>query len=289
VAKERDVGGRLDLSNSERDLPEVDRQTIEDFGNQWTRFDALSENICSRAQLVDHCGPVFDIDELKGARVLDIGSGSGCVVKMLVDAEARHVTAVEPSKAMLSCKANTAAFKDRIEYVQVTGDQAPLGNFDVAISLGVIHHIRRPDGVMRRVSQALKPGGAFIVWVYGYEGNEIYLAIMDPLRKLTQRLPDTALNLLCYLFALALSLYTFLCRALPLPMAPYMRAVIARQTLGERILTIFDQLNPAYAKYYRREEILQLFNAAGFCDIQCYHRHGYSWTVVGRRHPMKEE
>jgi 2-polyprenyl-3-methyl-5-hydroxy-6-metoxy-1,4-benzoquinol methylase len=277
------------LNNNERDFTEVDRQTIEDFGNQWTRFDELSDNICSRAQLVDHCGPVFDIDELKGARVLDIGSGSGCVVKMLIDAEAQHVTAVEPSKAMLSCKANTAAFKERIDYVQVTGDKAPLGNFDAAISLGVIHHIKRPDGVMRRVAHALKPGGAFIVWVYGYEGNEIYLAIMDHLRKVTQRLPDTVLNVLCYVFAVALSLYTFISKALPLPMARYMREVIARQTFRERILTIFDQLNPAYAKYYRRNEILQLFKTNGFCDIQYYHRHGYSWTVVGRRPSKRME
>lgn len=264
-------------------LTEIDHRTIEDFGNQWTRFDRLSENICSKEQLADHCGPLFDVESVKGARVLDIGSGSGCVVKMLIDAGANHVTAVEPSQAMDACKANTSIFADRIDYIKAPGDQAPLGDFDVAISLGVIHHILQPDSVVRRVWDALKPGGAFIVWIYGHEGNELYLAVIEPVRKITQRLPDTLLLPICHLLAIVLSLYSFLCRFLPLPMAGYMREVIARQSFRERVVTIFDQLNPAYAKYYRREEAVRLLTANGFDDVKCYQRHGYSWTVVGRR------
>ncbi len=48
-------------------------------------------------------------------------------------------------------------------------------------------------------------------------------------------------------------------------------------------LTVFDQLNPTYAKYYTRDEAEALAAGAGFTDIQLYHRHGYSWTVVARR------
>ena len=271
------------MGANDANLTKVDHQTIEDFGEQWTRFAALSENICSKEQLVDHCAPVFDVETLKGASVLDIGSGSGCVVKMLMDSGVSHVTAVEPSQAMAACKANTKAFADRIEYVQAPGDQAPLGDFDAAISLGVLHHIQRPGSVVRRVRTALKPGGTFIVWIYGHEGNELYLALMGPLRKITQRLPDVVLQPLCYLLAAILSFYCLMCRFFPLPMAAYMRGVIARQKFRERVLTVFDQLNPAYAKYYRRDEAIALLASNGFGDVKCYHRHGHSWTVTGRR------
>lgn len=45
-------------------------------------------------------------------------------------------------------------------------------------------------------------------------------------------------------------------------------------------MTIYDQLNPAYARYYRKEEIVKLMEIGGFKDISLYYRHGYSWTAV---------
>jgi hypothetical protein len=51
----------------------------------------------------------------------------------------------------------------------------------------------------------------------------------------------------------------------------------------KRRLAIYDQLNPAYAKYYTREEAAALLAAAGFVDIRLHHRHGYSWSVIGTK------
>jgi len=51
----------------------------------------------------------------------------------------------------------------------------------------------------------------------------------------------------------------------------------------KRRVVIYDQLNPAYAKYYTREEACALLARHGFDDIRLHHRHGISWTVVGTR------
>ena len=50
-----------------------------------------------------------------------------------------------------------------------------------------------------------------------------------------------------------------------------------------RVQVIFDQMKPAYAKYYRREEAMQLVRSAGFENVRVHHRHGYSWTVLGTK------
>lgn len=50
---------------------------------------------------------------------------------------------------------------------------------------------------------------------------------------------------------------------------------------------IYDQLNPAYAKYYRRDEARALLEDAGFQDVRLHHRHGYSWTVLGTHPPAQ--
>ena len=62
-----------------------------------------------------------------------------------------------------------------------------------------------------------------------------------------------------------------------------MRNVFARMDRRARYLVIYDQLNPAYAKYYRRDEAIALLADAGFADVAAHHRHGYSWTVIGRK------
>jgi hypothetical protein len=62
-----------------------------------------------------------------------------------------------------------------------------------------------------------------------------------------------------------------------------MRKVFTRLTPAKRRLVLYDQLNPAYAKYYARDEARGLLAHAGFRDICLHHRHGYSWSVIGTK------
>ncbi len=261
----------------------VIRRTIEDFGAQWTRYPDNDGYYASVTMLADILAPFVAPEELRGARVAEIGSGSGRIVNMLLDAGAAHVTALEPSAAMEALRRNIADRADRVTCVQAPGEQLPIGNFDAVLSIGVLHHIVDPAPVVLRAHEALKPGGRFIGWIYGREGNRLYLAVATPLRWLTRRLPDAVLAALAHALVLPLSLYVLLCRFLPLPMRDYMRSVIARYGWRHRFLTIFDQLNPAYAKYYSEAEARALLEQAGFVNVRLRHRHGYSWTVAGER------
>jgi len=54
-------------------------------------------------------------------------------------------------------------------------------------------------------------------------------------------------------------------------------------TPAKRRVVIYDQLNPAYAKYYTREEARDVLERNGFSEVHLHHRHGYSWTMVGTK------
>ena len=73
------------------------------------------------------------------------------------------------------------------------------------------------------------------------------------------------------------------CRVLPLHAGALHAWVVARLDPAKRRLTVYDQLNPAYAKYYSRDEATRLLARAGFKDVTLYHRHGYSWSLVGTK------
>ncbi len=260
--------------------------TISDFGDQWTRFQDNSGYYGSRGLFEDIVGSVLDPRDISGRRVADIGSGSGRIVEMLLSAGAAHVAALEPSRAF---EVLVQRFADRPDIVSVhhlRGEGiTQLGPFDLVFSIGVLHHIPEPLPVLSAAFQALKPGGRMVAWLYGVEGNRLYLGIARPLRRLTSKLPDKALDVVVRALDMPLCVYMGLCRILPLPLRGYMRNMLAHMTPDKRRLIVFDQLNPAYAKYYSRTEVIELFERAGFGDIVTYHRHGYSWTAVGTR-PM---
>lgn len=258
-------------------------KTISDFGDQWGRYTDNSGLYGSVEYFSDILGPLVSAESLKGRSVMDIGSGSGRIVRMLLQAGASHVIAVEPStSAFKTLKTNTADISDRITYLNQRGDEVSAElQVDDVVSIGVVHHIPDPVPVMKACFRVLKPGGRCILWLYGYEGNESYLRFAEPLRSLTVRLPHVVLSSLCHMLNVFLSVYILLCRWIPLPMRSYATEVLAKLTRDKRYLVIYDQLNPAYAKYYREQEARELLEGAGFSDVRLYHRHGYSWTVTG--------
>ena len=259
-------------------------RTIEDFGDQWTRFTGNDGYYGSPELLADILGPVLEVGALKGKRIAEIGSGTGRIVDMLLAAGAEHVTALEPSQAMRVLRDNTRSHADHITYLECRGEELPKEPAqDIVVSIGVLHHIPDPAPVVAAAYNALQPGGYLLVWLYGWEGNAGYLSLVLPLRAVSTRLPHSILSLLCHGLNALLDLYIAAARRVPVPLHRYMTEVIGRFSRQKRYLVIYDQLNPAYAKYYRQEEARQLLERAGFEDIVLYHRHGYSWTVMGRR------
>jgi SAM-dependent methyltransferase len=263
--------------------PAVQAQTIEDFGAQWTRYSANEDYYASSAMFADICSPLLAPDQVAGRAVADLGSGTGRIVDMLLDAGAAHVTAVEPSSAFDVLKRNTTRRAGQISYVNARADELPDGPYDLVVSIGVLHHIADPKPVVARAFATLAGGGRMLIWLYGKEGNGLYLSIVQPIRQITQRLPDRVLAGVCHVLTAMLTVYAWAATILPLPMRHYMREVIGRYGWSHKFLTIFDQLNPAYAKYYTASEARALLADAGFDDVQLHHRHGYSWTVIGTK------
>jgi SAM-dependent methyltransferase len=203
---------------------------------------------------------------------------------MLLYANAAHVVAVEPSAAFEVLRENTSSRSDRITYLRGRAESLPPdANLDLVVSIGVLHHIPEPMAAVEAAWGALRPGGHILIWLYGREGNELYLRFVGSLRAVAAHLPHRLLAGICRGLNVLLDIYMFLCRYLPLPMRKYMREVLGRLPRRVRELTIYDQLNPAYVKYYTRTEAEGLLKRAGFVEVRAWHRHGYSWSVTGRR------
>jgi hypothetical protein len=130
-----------------------------------------------------------------------------------------------------------------------------------------------------------------LIWVHGYEGNQLYLVLVTPLRWVTKRLTDIVVRALSWVLLMVMKVYILLCRFLALPLRGYMVNMLGKFTTNKKLLAIFDQLNPAHAKYYKRDEIIAVVQiavvqSAGFSNVKAQDRHVYSWSVMGEK-PVK--
>ena len=258
-------------------------RTIKDFGNQWLRYSDNEGYYGSLELFSDMLSPFLKPENLKNSKVAEIGSGAGRIVNMLISAGVKHVIAVEPSDSFEVLCQNIKE-PGKVTCLKLMGDQLPAyGDLDYIFSIGVLHHIPDPKPVVEAVLRGLRSGGQFFVWLYGKEGNESYLALIKPLRILTRKLPHLALASLVWLIYHPLNLYIRLCHRFPLPLREYLLSMFEKMSPEKRRLIMYDQLNPAYAKYYTRSEAENLLLNGGFKNVRIHHRHGYSWTVIGTK------
>lgn len=260
----------------------VDAKVIEEFGQQWNQFSEYSGHFASKNLLADMIGPLMELDDLKGADVAEIGAGAGRIVNMLMESGVSKVLALEPSDAVRTLRKNLEMHGERVAVVQGTGDQLPAGNFDYVFCIGVMQHVSDPHPVLLAARKALKPGGKYFMWLYAKEGTEKYRAFVMPLRMITKCLPTVILTGLCWALMVGLTGYIQLCKLFPnLPLAKYATEVLGKVSPQARTITIYDQLNPTWVKYYSKSEVEKMMNDAGFTDVNTFHRHGYSWSVIG--------
>ena len=254
------------------------KESFEDFGNQFNKDKNVDGYWGSIKMLEDIVYP-FKLKDIKNKNIMEVGVGSGRILKNLITFSPRIATGIEPSKAINIAKKNINS--KIVELINIKGENINYSEkYDYIFSLGVIHHIPNYKIVLKNIHRSLKKDGKFIMWVYGKEGNELYLYIFNNLRRITLVMPDFILRFFSHILNLFTYPYEFLCKFINLPLRKYFLEVFSKCSFEKRSYIIFDQLNPSYSKYFSKDELNVLLKKIGFKNIQLHHRHGYSWTAI---------
>ncbi len=188
----------------------IDQGVIDSFGHEWATFD-YGETETAEAlntQFDAYCAPI-DLSHFdpKNSIAADFGAGSGRWAARLVPYFS-VVYALEPSDGASKVLQKKFSNESKIVVLQETigANSIPLGSLDLAMSLGVLHHIPDTGLAIKDVSLRIKPGGMFLCYLYYNLENKpffykLIFKAVNAVRQIISLLPQRIKRIVCSLIA----------------------------------------------------------------------------------------
>lgn len=262
----------------------ADSYTAARFAQSWNHLQAGS--VYTEDQVVAWLSPL-DKHNIKGKSVLELGCGNGSILFHLANYDPSLIVGIDLGDSVESAKLTMRQVKSvnwRIEKHDLVTFQSP--GFDIAICIGVLHHLSDPKAGLDSVVANTKPGGSFHCWVYGYEGNKLVRLLVEPIRRAVKYLPWWVIK---FGIALPLSIPFFIYSKLlkyfrsdlisALPLGAYCFSLVDREFLFFWHVAL-DQLISPSTVYISRDTIenwLHSYDKLEPTSIYIEMRNGNSW------------
>lgn len=255
----------------------LDQGVIDSFGHEWVTFDYGETETTEAldAQFQAYCAPL-DLSQFDPSKSIagDFGAGSGRWATRLTPYFSM-IYALEPSDGASAVLRNKFSNKSKVVVLQETVgmNSIPLASLDLAMSLGVLHHIPDTSLAIKEISRRIKPGGVFLCYLYyNLENKPIFYRLIfkcvNLIRQVTSVLPQrikqivsSVIAALVYWplarFSKGLSKFGINTSNIPLHHYAEMPYVMLANDALDRFGTTLEQR-------FSKAEIMQMLSAAGF-------------------------
>jgi len=188
----------------------INQEVINGFGHEWAAFD-YSETETYEAlntQFLAYSSPI-DLSKFNSRTSVaaDFGAGSGRWASRLLPYFSL-VHALEPSDGAVKVLKNKFSKESRMRILQETvgANSIPAESLDLAMSLGVLHHIPDTGLAIRDVASKIKSGGIFLCYLYyKLENKPLFYRVLfwasNSLRWVISRLPYAMRRLVAQIIA----------------------------------------------------------------------------------------
>lgn len=263
---------------------EHQKKTGESFAYEWQHI--YRENDYEKENFLHFLSPFLKENDLRGKTTLDIGCGSGRFTKWAALAGTTISFGSDLGESVIVAYQMTKDLPN-VCIVQADIYHMPFrSQFDIAYSIGVLHHLPEPENGFRSLPPVLKTSGQMLIWVYNRRNNWRALYFYEPLRSVLRHFPKPLLFKLCYipggvvhginLFGKWLASIGFPELEKKLPFA-YYRYFPFNMKLNDA----FDVLATPKSNYYYVEDIKAWFERAKLTGVQAYEHPEAGITCIG--------
>lgn len=183
-------------SCSLRRMSNLDRATVDGFGDEWSRFDQRQVSEAETQLLFDAYFRGFPWSTLPPqARGFDLGCGSGRWAKLMAS-RVGELHCIDASEAALAVAKRNLAQHANCTFHHASVDDIPLedGSMDFGYSLGVLHHVPNTQRGIEACVAKLKRGAPFLLYLYyAFDNRPAWFRtlwkVSDVGRRVISRLP----------------------------------------------------------------------------------------------------
>ncbi len=218
-------------------------------------------------------------EEIKGMMILDAGCGNGALTKKLADLGAT-VVGLDFSSSVYGAEQRKSG--SNVHYVRgnMASSMIAPESFDLAISIGVMHHTPSTRNAFDSVAKWIKPEGKFYFWLYrkpeNFIGRCIKVPIYDTMRHIVCRLPEKPQKTIVHAYARLVSgFHKILGNKAEIPFSEY-------------VVAAYDDLACRWRYYHTPIETARWLHEAGFAAPVISHwDNPYGFGVVAKKVPAE--
>ena len=267
-----------------------DKNTVEGFGDEWSRFDQSDLPEDEQKLLFDEYFSVFPWENISKESVgFDLGCGSGRWAKSVAP-KVKKLICIDPSSALDIAKKNLSNF-DNCEFQSTTVDDISINNnsMDFGYSLGVLHHVPNTEMGIKQCVEKLKKGAPMLLYLYYRFDNRPFWfrfiwSISDLLRKIISKMPYGLRYIFSQIIAVViyfpLARTSFYMEKLNLNVSNFPLSSYKNLSFYTMRTDALDRFGTRLEQRFTRDEIKIMMENAGLENIKFSNSKPY-WVAVG--------
>lgn len=271
----------------------VDRKTVDGFGDEWTRFQQDGLSTQARQQIFNDYFRIFPWQSLPPDAIgADMGCGSGRWA-MEVAPRVGRLLLVDASHAALNVARKNLSGAANVDFHEASIGELPMADasLDFAYSLGVLHHMPDTFSAIRSIFGKLKPGAPFLVYLYYRFDNRGPLFrglwwLSDAARRVVSRLPHAPRYVVSQIIAALvyypLSRMAGLASKVGISSKGWPLSYYADKPFYVLRTDALDRFGTRLEQRFTRREIEDMLLKAGFVDVEFSDAAPY-WCAVARK------
>jgi SAM-dependent methyltransferase len=271
-------------------LNNIDRKTVNSFGDEWSRFDQSGLTPDEAERIFRDYFAVFPWTDLPGhPEGFDMGCGTGRWARFVAPRVAK-LHCIDPSSAIEVARRNLRSFANvELHQASVAASVLAPASQDFGYCLGVLHHVPDTSAGICSCAQLLKPGAPFLLYLYyAFDNRPSWFRnlwkVSDVFRRSISCLPPAGKHMMTNMIAAFVYwpfarvsglLERFGLGVDVIPLSSYRKCSFYTMRTDSR-----DRFGTPLEKRFTRGQIESMMTAAGFKNIRFSEGIPY-WVAVG--------